>query len=219
MTGDTITFKAKLTPPVTLDNSDYVWSGAQSGNGPTISINFANAFNYAEGLSVMGCPNLVAGVTAMDVPLPNQAIWAILNPIAATAAYNLAAEAQNWAAANWNALGGSSAVWNCRADAARHSYWNLIMSLDPDMDLSHAEGAATAHERTNLESTPNRHNEIVMDLQNNAVGRSLSSGFMSSTPRATLQAAIVSALNAGNLTILDDFNNANEVGLLKPSNQ
>ena len=212
--GDTITFKAKLTPPdIPLNDSDYVWSGAKTGNGPTIDITFNNACNYAEGLSVLGCSTLVGSITAVEVPPPNEDAWAIIHPPSAIIAYQLSNEVVNWASANQGALGGG---WtNGRTDAARHSYWNVLMSVE--MDAATAEGAATAHERTNYEASNPEHNAIVMDLHNNGVGRSISSGL--TTNRVDCQNAVINALNAGTLWIMDDLANANESGLLMPSNQ
>jgi hypothetical protein len=84
-----------------------------------------------------------------------------------------------------------------------------------DWNASDAEGLAEAHERSNLDNG-DPHNESAMDMENNAVGRSLPSG---SPTRAQLQTSVTNALNAGTLRILDDLPNVHEVGLLKPSNQ
>lgn len=85
--------------------------------------------------------------------------------------------------------------------------------MTADWNAADAEGLATAHERTGLDGG-GPHNETVMDLENNASGRGLGGA-----DRAALQTAVINALNAGALTILDDLENANEVGLLQPSNQ
>ena len=61
------------------------------------------------------------------------------------------------------------------------------------------------------------HNETVMDIENNAVGRMIGSG--SYTNLIQVQNAVIDALNKGILTILDDLKNVNEIGLLQPSNQ
>ena len=82
-----------------------------------------------------------------------------------------------------------------------------------DWNAADAEGLATAHEKTGLDDG-SPHNETVMDLENNADGRGLGGA-----NRVALQNAVIGALNAGTLTILDDLGNANEVGLLQPSNQ
>ncbi len=209
---DTITFKAKLTPAIALDNSDYIWSGAQPGNGPTITITFASDHNYTEGLSVLGCPNQIANTTATRVPPPNQGTWMALHLPSAVTAFNLGQEAFTWAHENESALGGG--IHNGRADAARHCYWNVLMSVY--MDTVTAADAGTSHERTNIENG-DPHNESVMDLHNNAVGRSISTGL---TPNRTeCQNAVINALNNGTLWILDNLANNKEIGLLKPSNQ
>jgi hypothetical protein len=54
-------------------------------------------------------------------------------------------------------------------------------------------------------------------MENNASGRGIGSG--ESTEREELQNDVINALNAGALVILDDLGNANEVGLLQPSDQ
>ena len=212
VTGDSVTFKAALSPNVTLPDSVYVWSGAASGNGSSVSVSFPDAHDYSVGLSVAGWSNRVAGITAMDVPSPNEGTWATMHPISAATAYTLGQEAQAWAQTNQTALGGG---WtNGRADAARHSYWNVLMSVE--MDAATAEGAGTAHERTNIEDG-GEHNASVMDLHNNAVGRTVSNGL--TTNRVDCANTVINVLNAGSPWIMDDLANANEVGLLKPSNQ
>lgn len=132
--------------------------------------------------------------------------------LSALTASALADEASDWAQANATILGGG--LHNGKADAARHAYWNVLMSVE--MDKFTAEGAGTAHERTGIENGY-PHNETVMDLHNNDVGRSISSEL--TTNRTVCQHAVINALNSGTLWIMDDLSNANEVGLLKPSNQ
>lgn len=210
--GDTVKFKAKLTPTVTLQNGDYVWTGVQSGNGPEIDITFNSAGTHTEQLQVLGCCQArVARTTVVNVTGLGRTAWIALHPQYWISAPQLRDEALNWAAANWSTLGGSPGVHNCRADAARHAYWNAIMTFD--WNAADAEGLATAHERTGLDDG-SPHNETVMDLENNADGRGLGGA-----NRVALQNAVIGALNAGTLTILDDLGNANEVGLLQPSNQ
>ena len=107
-------------------------------------------------------------------------------------------------------------IHNGRADAARHAYWNVLMTIE--MNVTTAAGAATSHERTNFQQDA-PHNEIVMDLENNAAGRTIGSGLPSDASRTVCQNAVVNNLNTGMLTILDDLGNVNEVGLLQPSNR
>ena len=209
--GDTVKFNAKPTPTVTLQNGDYVWTGVQSGNGPEIDITFNSAGTHTEQLQVPGCRACVARTTVVNVTGSGEMAWMAQHPQYWISAFDLRDEALNWAAANWSTLGGSSSVHNCRADAARHAYWNAIMTFD--WNAADAEGLATAHEKTGLDDGDS-HNETVMDLENNADGRGIEG-----TNRVALQNAVIGALNAGTLTILDDLKNVNEVGLLQPSNQ
>ena len=136
----------------------------------------------------------------------------VLHPQYWVSAPILKDEAETWASNNAATLGGG--LHNGRADAARHAYWNAIMTVD--WNATDAEGLSTAHEKTGLDGG-NPHNETVMDMENNAHGRDIGSG--ESTEREELQNDVINGLNAGTLTILDDLGNANEVGLLQPSDQ
>ncbi|HRT29856.1 MAG TPA: hypothetical protein P5527_08690 [Kiritimatiellia bacterium] len=210
--GDTVKFKAKLTSTVTLQNGDYVWAGMQSGNGPEIDITFSSVGTHSEQLQVLGCQDRMGRTTVVSVTGSGEAAWMAIHPQYWISAPRLRDEALAWASNNQAALGGG--VRNGRADAARHAYWNAIMTFD--WNAADAEGLATAHEKTGLDNGA-PHNETVMDLENNADGRAIGGG--GSTNRVQLQNAVIAALNAGTLTILDDLGNANEVGFLQPSNQ
>lgn len=210
--GDTVKFKAKLTPNVSLQSSDYVWTGAQNGNGSEINITFSSAGAYSEQLQVLDSESRVASTTVINVTGPGEAAWYVSHPEHYISTFELRDEALGWATTNAATLGGG--LLNGRADAARHAYWNAIMTID--WNATDAEGLATAHEKTGLDDG-NPHNETVMDMENNASGRGIGSG--ESTEREELQNDVVNALNAGALAILDDLGNANEVGLLQPSDQ
>jgi hypothetical protein len=210
--GDTVKFKVKLTPNVSLQNSDYVWIGAQTGNGPEIDITFNNAGTHSEQLQFLGYQTRVARTTVVNVTGLREIEWMAVHPQYWISAFELRDEALTWASNNQAALGGG--LHNGRADAARHAYWNAIMTFD--WNAADAEGLATAHERTGLDDG-DPHNKTVMDIENNADGRAIGGG--GSTNRIQLQNAVIWVLNAGTLTILDDLGNANELGLLQPSNQ
>jgi len=135
-------------------------------------------------------------------------------PGAVTTANACANEALAWAQANWAALGGTAGVHNCKADAARHAYWNALMIID-GMSAAEAWGIGQAHEYDGLVAG-NPHNESVMDLENNQKGINMGAGL---TTRAQAQAAVIAALAAGNLTYLDSLPNAGEDGLLQPTNK
>ncbi|MFC1453773.1 DUF6973 domain-containing protein [Verrucomicrobiota bacterium] len=207
--GDTVKFKSKLTPTACLQDSDYVWTGVQSGNGSEIDITFNSAGTFTEQLEVLECQACLARTTVVNVTGLGETAWMALHPQYWISAFELRDEALAWASNNQAALGGG--LHNGRADAARHAYWNSIMIFD--WNAADAEGLATAHEKTGLDDG-DPHNETVMDLENNADGRGLVGA-----NRVALQNAVINVLNAGTLTILDDLENASEVGLLQPSNQ
>ena len=81
-----------------------------------------------------------------------------------------------------------------------------------------AEGGASAHEKTNVEDGA-PHNSTVMDLLNNAVGRSLPLTLPPILSEVGCQNAVRAALDNESLFVLDNFLNPGEIGLLKPSNR
>jgi len=212
--SDTIVFKALFTPEwVSLQNEDYVWSGEASGEGPQISIQFNSAGNKSETLECFSTQK-TAITMVKDIPPPNQITWVAMNPQHAIAVNNLANESLEWANNNLQYLGGG--LHNGRADAARHAYWNVLICVEKTISI--AEGATTAHERTSFEDN-GAHNEIIMDLHNNEMGRAVFVGMGEDKSRESCQSAVVSALNGGSFKILDDLENSDERGLLIPSNQ
>lgn len=202
ITGDTVDFRAKFPSGATPTNSDISWEGEKTGTGPTINISFTGTGNKTVKLKVNGTETNVATVTVANPTGPGENQWVISHPLRWTTVHALRDEARAWGVGH-NNIG----------DARRHAYWNAIMVAD--WNVADAEGLATAHEVTGL-GNGGAHNETVMDLENNATGRGLSSAGAS---RASLQAAVTSAGSSGNLVILDNTGNTNEVGLLKPSNQ
>ena len=210
--GDSVRFRASLNPVVVLNNGDYVWTGVQSGIGPEIEIVFNTVGTHEEKLQALGCQDSVARTTVANVSGHGETAWMALHPQYWLSAFELRDEAINWARDNQVALGGG--ISNGRADAARHAYWNAIMTFR--WNAADAEGLATAHEVSGL-SDGLPHNETVMDLENNAAGRTIGAG--GHTTLVQIQNAVTNALDQGQLVILDDLLNANEVGLLQPSNQ
>ncbi|MDD5704866.1 MAG: hypothetical protein PHR35_03010 [Kiritimatiellae bacterium] len=216
--GDMIKFHARLTPSVTLAATDYLWEEPETGTGtgPDFAVSTSPGVGawYPVKLTVLSSTTREREIRAVHVGLTDDVSWGLLHPnrvFVSPTVYELRDEALAWASANETALGGG--IHNGRADAARHAYWNAIMTAD--WNVSDAEGLAEAHERSNIDNGE-PHNESAMDMENNAVGRTLPSG---SPTRAQLQTAVENALDAGALSILDCLPNVNEVGLIKPSNQ
>ena len=88
------------------------------------------------------------------------------------------------------------------------------MALSWGQDYS--EELGTAHEVTGLQSQNADHNSTVMDLENNAVGRSLAPAPMALDQ---LRQAVRGSLDSGGLTIMDEIDNPQEKGLLQKSDQ
>ena len=208
--GDDVKFKAIL--PSELDESLISWSGEKNGNGETITITFQALGNRTVTTEYAGNDIVDTTITVDDATGVGETMWGLLHPIRALSAAALRDEALAYAANNEASLGGG--LRNGRADAARHAYWNGIMTID--WDAADAEGLATAHEVTGLGNN-SPHNETVMDLENNATGRGLVTS--ATMTRAQLDNAVRAALNSGELTILDEVGlNGAWKGLLKPSN-
>ena len=95
--GDTIKFKAKLTPTVSLQNGDYVWTGVQSGNGLKIDITFSSVGTHSEQLQVLRCQARIGLTTVMNVTELGQAAWMPKHPQYWISAPQLRDEALAWA--------------------------------------------------------------------------------------------------------------------------
>jgi len=211
--GDSLLFKAVLTPDVPLTYEKFSWSGAHTGTGQMISTNFTYIGLNSERVTVGG-KTKTAITAARVVGAQGEAAWCLTNADSCLTAFNDGDEAYIWASGHEMTLGGN--IHNGRADAARHSYWNAIMVVD-GLSFDTALGASTAYEYSELSTSP--HNEVVMDLENDSAGAGIGTSLGTGVDRTTVDTAIRSALSAGTLTILDDFGNSNEVGLLQPSNK
>lgn len=220
--GDTIGFKGVLTPPITIADSRFSWSGVQLGSGQTISATITRVGPNSQTLSVGGKEKTAVSV-AFDVQPPNEDQWAFVHPVAALYIYfSLQSSAFDWAAsANSTYSWGDSQLHNGKADAARHAYWNVLMAMSSIVGPDLALQAGYAHERTNLEEVSNPpHNETAMDLTNNWAGISIAASLPSNASETQQQSAVVNAINAGSLVILDDLTNSSPYpGLLQPSNK
>ena len=60
-------------------------------------------------------------------------------------------------------------IHNGRGDALRHCYWSARMVIDPSIGVEKATRIATDHE----DESGNPEDEKAMDLENNAIGRSV----------------------------------------------
>lgn len=127
----------------------------------------------------------------------NTAYYVLWYPDAALAANSLADEALAWASANQVALGGG--LNSGCADAARHAYWNCLMSRCPTIGNALAVGIGNAHEHDGFHGCVDNS----MDQNNNATGIALANTFPTGLDsRAGCQAAVINALKSGQLSIL-----------------
>lgn len=227
--NDRIAFHALVSPALELDRRNCRWRlrrrrRAVLAGGQQFTATFNRSTgDYTLSLNCLGVER-EARISVAEVPEPNELDW-IKRPrnwLAVPSVFALARHAQEWSREMEDQLGGGHG--NGRTDAARHAYWNALMVITFD-GTRIAREAATAHERTNLEDNA-PHNAIVMDLTNNAAGRAIGRRLLPDvrglTPNQQLAAAenaVIQALNAGGLTILDDLDNEHERGLLKPSDQ
>ncbi len=207
--ADSITFDAIVTPDVTLEDSDYSWTGEKTGDGPSISVTFDIIGNSrTESVTVLGVTR-TATTTVIYVPPPTENEWGLINWSIVDTVISLNEEAETWAYNNRVVLGGG--YGNGNADAARHAYWNVLMTIE--ISAQKAAEAGTAHEYSGL-AAGQPHNQSVMDIENNKHGITIGLG-LSDPNRTDCQNAVIEALNDETLTILDDLSNPNGEGLLK----
>ena len=170
---DELVFRASTTPQMDPDESAFKWrligpGRTAVGSGAEFRVAFGRRpGDYTITLSCLDSTRQ-ALVKVIEVPPPNETDWADDHLVAAAVAVATGKVASDWARENEDDLGGGFS--NGRADAARHAYWNALMALL--MGRANAAEAGLAHERTNVEEGA-PHNESVMDLENNAVGRDL----------------------------------------------
>jgi hypothetical protein len=198
---------------VELPAEYYIWSGMKSGTGKDINIYCWTSGLQTEQVEVAEMTNCFAKLFVFNLSVGEGEIaWCISHPVRSLTVDQLRDEAVLWAQVNLTGLGGG--IHNGRADAARHAYWNAIMTLD--WNSEDAQGLADAHERTGI-FNGNPHNETVMDLNNNLTGRTIVEN--GATTRVQIETEIIQLLDLGDLLILDDLNNIGRAGMLQPSNK
>lgn len=232
---------AEFSPPLMLATDRYTWSGAATGQGAGVSVAYASEGNRTVNLAVhdeRGTDKTsFANIRVRFVPSQTEAyICSADSPLTFVLcpyAFSDASRAVTWAHSTQTAndLGWpSGGLDNGRTNAAQHTYWNVLMTRD--LGAATARVFADAHERGPAigfglnQGTP--HNGSVMDLDNNASGRQIGTNRTFTTSSGDDdpggQAAVISAGNAGALTVMDDATptsngNADAQGLLQPSNQ
>jgi Glucodextranase, domain B len=223
-TGDTTKFSFEVQPPGTqIPEKNISWTGVANGSTQIIPANFSSAGQPSQNLTVLGVKRQ-ASIRVMDKPSGDgETAYVLKHPIdSATAAFHnligsdgATLEPSIWAANNFPSV----SLHNGKGDAARHTYWNCLLTIYTN--AGYAQGVTTAHEV----SSPGPSTETVMDLSNNATGRSLGSGLLGGAQapdNTSCQNAVLNALNAGTTIYLDSsYGSADttEQALLQPTNK
>jgi hypothetical protein len=176
--GDSVDFYASPASGSAPPESAYLWTGTPLPTGSSQRVQFSTPGNFVVQVSVYSCSPLKAHITCIVVPPPNEATWLQNASLFLRAIfYSSGLSATTWAQELCSHLD----VHNCRADAVRHAYWAGLILLQAGEATALA--ATTAHERTNIENG-GRHNESVMDIENNHLGISLATQVSSGLPLA-----------------------------------
>lgn len=200
--GDTVTFRALAAPC-------NIWSGAASGTGLQQSVTFNSAGTPTVTVTRNSGASETATIVVTDVPPPTENDWVAAHLIDAATmlALDLENVARDWARMNFP----RTTLLNGTGDAARHAYWNALITQE--LSAATAAGIATAHEHSGLiAGLP--HNESVMDMHNNAIGRTLAAPTW-----AQMHANVLAAIANGTLWILDEVDNPSDRGLLINSDE
>lgn len=247
--GDALNFVAIISADMPQDGSRYSWSGTATGEGVARSVPYNVHGDPTMTLSVFDRNSnqnkFFVETTRVRFVGPEKetdicpSSLAEINLLCSLAVLD-ANSADEWAESGEMATslgftqGGPCTADDGKCNAAKHSYWNLLMVRDTGE--SFAARLATAHERlsfgfvffdTGLDAG-SAHNSVVMDLDNNAKGRNIARNmtFETSAPNqdGPGKAAIVSAVNGGAMTKLDPLPNPNSgpfrsSSFLTPSDQ
>lgn len=227
LTMDQVTLTADFQPPLIVPSSRLTWSGAATAEGPSVSVSFGSGGDRIANLKVQdqrGDKNTSAAMRVRFVSDITQAQFCSSSLAQATLCSEAVVDAtlaRSWSEepTTVSRVGLTVAdVDHGRTNAAKHAYWSLL--LVRDFGIAFARDLTTAHERDGLPGAP--HPGTVMDLDNNTGGRTIATGLTFSSFPLTNdipgQDAVISAVNAGSLTILDDIGNP-IAGLLQRSNQ
>jgi len=204
--GDTLNFKGIVVPTdAAVSDADYVWSGAATGGGEVISnVSFNSVGIFDLMLEAKGKKRTVK-IAVAEIDSDTYFFdWLLENKIYATNVLSCAYASLVWA----NQYG--SAV-NDVSDAMRHAYWSACVANIVGENVALA--ATNSYEFSN----PNKHNEHVMDLKNNDVGRIIGRSFPPLIGITKLAEEVKATAQYGVLTVLDDPSNYKGAGLLMPS--
>lgn len=220
-----IWLKAHIDPLVTLNDSEYKWTGGKAGIKTSVSLGDLANNLYTTTSTELNCLGVKrkALIVFGDYGNTSLAWFWFEHPLVTTQCLRAWAKARDE----------YGAAHNDRPDAERHAYANaLSVSYIEDITLlpnykqevqrsvSLASEFANAYERDVDWRGPR--NENAMDLVNNNKGRIIASGLLlqdKSVSDETILNRVVSWSTMGYLFILNDFGNKDGLALIQNSNQ
>lgn len=232
--GEGVVFSQAIDPPLVLPASRFTWAGIAAGAGPSIGVTF-NAVSdpiltlTVEDRNASNTKTVSVKTRARSIGTQTTAQYcgaSFQNGLNCTDAFDDSILARNWSRSSpvLAALGVTSTGDNGKSNAAMHSYWNLLLARD--VTGPEAEKITTSYEKLSPQLTGidagDPRNGSVLDLDNNARGRFIAGGMTfetSSGDDAAGQAAIISAVNGGQMTKMDQESNPGRSGLLEPSDK
>ena len=199
------------TIPADMYNTKVTWSGPVPGTTLEVTGTLTSGSQSASFIA------LTKSATVLVQAAPtgdSDTEYALTHPIDTTiASYHgltsATGEAFTWANSTY-----PGSQLNTIADAARHSYWNCLLTRY--VSAAYAIGVATGHEVGSTIET-----ETIMDLHNNEVGRGLA-GHTHGSDNTCCRNAVIAAISAGNLWYLDSSYGSSDtagIGLIQPTNK
>lgn len=212
--GDSLKFKGAATSgsSVSIPDSEYAWSGAASGTGIATEVTFNSKGTFEVRLTVKNKTQTaiitvdeIASTTPFHSWLKAQSNLPFSHIV-----LSCAVSALSWA----NYYGPAH---NDASDAMRHAYWNACITNLISAEV--AAGATNAWEYSNLtdSATSSPHNENVMDLENNHIGRIIGADLPYLTGLPLISERVKALAKQGRLTVIDRPSNNHGSGVLIPS--
>lgn len=217
--GDSVRFSVLTTPQQQLQDGDVSWQGETSGTGLNLLVSFFSP-GFRQQRVTVGEKEVQARIEVAPMPRFTEFTFCSMNVNQCRKAWKQRAPAIDWS--QNVAAGIGRGARNGPQDAVRHAYWSALMAIRVSPATS--EGVGTGHEGTNIANGEN-HNEPVMDLGNNAVGRQIAQTLLNTgrtsdqIPDAEIQDRVLDAFDNGQLTIMDEGgeNSISLSGLLRQS--
>ena len=211
--GKTCSFSIDIFPTTLPEvKKNIVWDGPITGNTvEVIGVISSSGFQNASFIGI----TKTAKIITEPIPTGDSDVeYAAKHPIdSATAVYYgvlSGDEPSRWANETY-----PGSQLNTIADAARHAYWNCLLARY--VSNTYATGVATGHEVGSTIET-----ETIMDLHNNAIGRSLANQHTHGNDNTCCRNAVKAAVSSGLLWYLDmchGYSDNDGIAFLQPTNK